>query len=259
MPPDDAPEAKAQEGVQAPDGAKEAAGDAGASGEEKLSLLDRSRIMRDVVTVLAISIAGVWALVTFWYNSSYLPKHEKPLVTSTMTLSVMGEKDGKVAVNAHLVLRNEGKAKRETWGLTFHAIGSKVSFGGAPDGGPRTVLEPNDATYAMARDYAKTDEVLLASNVDLMLQPGRSNAILPHAELAFDFDFYADRAAVDEVEVMVAVIYPDSEVSPKEDWFKVDKTGKLVAIRPTPACMADPACKQTVSTVFSRTLSLWKR
>lgn len=223
---------------------------------EKLSLLDRSRIMRDVVTVVALSIAGIWALVTFWYNSQYLPAHEAPIVTPTMTINVLGEKDGKVALNAHLVLHNEGKATQTTWAISFYAVGQKVTFEPPADGGVRDV-KLGEHRYTSLRDFHVDAPQLLAANVDLMTERGRSNPILPRSELHWDFEFYADKATVDTVTVIYDVIHPGRDVPPKPEWLKLEAEDNHYKVVATPECAKDPSCTP-VHIQAHKAASLWR-
>jgi hypothetical protein len=228
------------------------------SGPPRLTVVDRVRIARDIFTIVAFSVAGVWAATTFWYHSSYVPAHERPIVTTKLTFSIVGEKDGKVAINAHLALKNDGKATQNIWGLTFHAFSQKVAFAPLNDGG-WSQREETATGLEGYRDFREEPALLIASSVDVMTKPGRRNAILPQAEIHFDFFFYADRATADAVVVAFDVLQPTTDIPAKPEWFTLQHDGdKPVAIVATDACKAAPAC-DTRRTNASKQLSLWKR
>jgi hypothetical protein len=168
----------------------------------------------------------------------------------------MGEMDGHVAINAHLALKNEGKATQNIWGMTFHAYAQKVMFAPKADGGWAELQESANGLFGY-RDFREEPAVLIASSVDLVTQPDRSNPLLPQAEEHFDFYFYADRATADVIDVYFDVLRPFADIPAKPEWFTLKHDGaKPVAIVPTAACAADKAC-QHFHTNSEKQLSLW--
>jgi len=77
----------------------------------------RMTFLKDAFQVIAFSVAGVWALASFWYQSVYLPRHEEPIVSQTLELQKMGERDDVVMVRARLKLHNSGKGTRYIGGF----------------------------------------------------------------------------------------------------------------------------------------------
>jgi hypothetical protein len=223
-----------------------------------MPLVDRVKLVRDVFYIVALFIAGIWAVATFAYHSWYLPKHELPIVSARVTLTELGESDGKVAINAHLVLRNEGNVLQHTWALSFYASGCKVLSGPGVDGGWR-----HDAIgstwFEGSKEFDAGDCTLLASSVDLMTQPGRTNPVLPHSEEAFDFHFFVDRATADLVKLNYDVLHPVRDDLPEQDWFTLKRgENNRVEIDPTDACKREPRCAyQQVHTSDVAFMSLW--
>ncbi len=112
------------------------------------------------------------------------------------------------------MLKNEGKRPQNTWGITFHAFGRKVSAVPTSDGG-WSAQEDSPRGYEAFRGFHQEEPVLVASSVDLMTAPGRNNPIQPHTELNWDFHFFVDRTTADLVTVHVDVVYPPLELHPK--------------------------------------------
>jgi hypothetical protein len=223
-----------------------------------MPLVDRVKLVRDVFYIVALFVAGVWAVGTFAYHSWYLPKHERPIVSPKITLTELGESDGKVAINAHLVLRNDGNVLQHTWAVTFRAYGVKIRSGPGPDGGWRSEAE-GSTFFQGSREFSEEERTLLASTVDLMTQPGRTNPILPHSELAFDFHFFVDRATADAVRVNFDVLHPVRDDLPRPEWFTLKRNAdNEVDIEPTDACNQTPTCAyQQVHSSDTSFLSLW--
>jgi hypothetical protein len=220
---------------------------------------ERVRVAKDIFTVGAFLVAGIWAVSTFYYQSIYVPAHEQLRVTPKMTLTVVGEKDNRLAVSAHLELKNESGAERKVWATSFYAFGQKVTL--TPSSDRWQEKHATATSFEGSRDFAIGDERLLASEIDLMTQPGRNNPIQAHAEFHRDFFFYVDKGAIDTVRVWVDVMYSnDPYTSPKAEWFTVKEGQRegMPGIESTPACKADGKCEPNWHIQFGRQLSLWK-
>lgn len=67
--------------------------------------------VKDLVQAIGFTAAGLWAIYTFWYRETYLPRRTDANVGVRVQLEVLGEKDGVVAVRARTLLDNPGKAR----------------------------------------------------------------------------------------------------------------------------------------------------
>ena len=64
--------------------------------------------IKDAIQALAFTLAGIWAISTFWYREKYLPEVSDTDVTVRIVAEALGERDGVVAVRARTVLENPG-------------------------------------------------------------------------------------------------------------------------------------------------------
>src|SRR5262247_2848600 len=77
--------------------------------EQKLRLRAlRFSWIKDVVQAVAFTLAGIWAIYTFWYREKYLPQVSDTAVTMRIVVDALGERDGVVTVRARTILENPG-------------------------------------------------------------------------------------------------------------------------------------------------------
>jgi hypothetical protein len=65
--------------------------------------------IKDAVQAVAFTLAGIWAISTFWYREKYLPEVTDTDVTVRIVVEPLGERDGVVTVRARTILENPGK------------------------------------------------------------------------------------------------------------------------------------------------------
>src|ERR1700727_3009702 len=68
-------------------------------------------IVRDVVEVIAIVAAGIWAFYVFAYENRIKPSMASPEVDITSSIQRLSERNGLIAVGVRLELRNIGTVK----------------------------------------------------------------------------------------------------------------------------------------------------
>jgi hypothetical protein len=83
-------------------------------------------IVRDVVEVLAILAAGVWAFYIFAYENRIKPSMANPDVDVTASIQKIGERNGLIAIGLHLRLQNIGTVKAHFLGLAVNVYGQRV-------------------------------------------------------------------------------------------------------------------------------------
>jgi hypothetical protein len=105
--------------------------------------------VRDVVEILAIVAAGVWAFYTFVYENQIKPANSQPVAQVESSLTRLGEKNGLIAVQSHLEIKNVGQAEIWLYGISETVLGSTVRR-----------REPlATASPGGDRDYELTDDV----------------------------------------------------------------------------------------------------
>ena len=226
-----------------------------------LSLPERVELTKDILYIVAIAAAGVWALTTFWYQSVYLPARERPLLTYVATTRVMGEKDGRLAIAVEVTVKNDGKVAQEFWGTVISAHGVWVPVE-ATDGG-WSEAEASPTAFRGSRGYRATvDPKPIAIEADIVSMRGRRLIVSSHAEsMIATFTFFVTRADYDAVQVEVDLLQAIAVGQPQPDWFalKNEPTGD-VSIEATAACKADTGCGTSYfHTNVSRLQSLWDR
>jgi hypothetical protein len=83
-------------------------------------------IVRDVVEVVAIVIAGFWAFYVFAYENRIKPSFAKPDVNATASMQRLGEHNGLVTVSLRLQLHNVGTVKTNFVGIAINVFGERV-------------------------------------------------------------------------------------------------------------------------------------
>jgi hypothetical protein len=130
----------------------------------------RARVVRDVVQVVALTAAAVWAVYTFWYQASFLPANEVPNVVLSSTLEIVGERDGFVALKAHLRAQNPGKARVRIISESINLVGSRFSPVPSAPLGP-AALPQGRQSWALGSGVDAAGSALLASQVDTPSSP----------------------------------------------------------------------------------------
>jgi hypothetical protein len=93
--------------------------------------------IKDAVQATAFTLAGIWAISTFWYREKYLPEITDTDVTVRIVVEQLGERDGVVTVRARTILENPGKVPARLLGKSLVAWGQQA--GAAP---PKTLKRP---------------------------------------------------------------------------------------------------------------------
>jgi hypothetical protein len=89
-------------------------------------------ILRDVVEVLAIIAAGVWAFYIFAYENRIKPSMANPDVDVTASIQRIGEQNGLVAIGLHMRLHNIGTVKAHFLGIAVNVYGQRVVSSAPP-------------------------------------------------------------------------------------------------------------------------------
>jgi hypothetical protein len=83
-------------------------------------------ILRDVVEVVAILAAGIWAFYVFAYENRIKPAMAKPDVDLTASIQRLSERNGLVAIGIHLRFQNIGTVKAHFLGVAVNVYGQRV-------------------------------------------------------------------------------------------------------------------------------------
>ena len=212
----------------------------------------RSSWIKDVVQAVAFTLAGIWAISTFWYREKYLPEVSDTDVTVRIVVEGLGERDGVVTVRARTVLENPGHVPARLLAKNLVARGERP--GPAP---PKTLNRP-DLGGTLRRGAFVEVDCTLETRSELVYQgievlepfDGKSNStIRPGGHLEDEVLFFVRRGeySVLSVEAQLAwlpVAYPLR----KECYTLVRNEEGVVSVR-----VPDGATRCRLSTVSATT------
>jgi hypothetical protein len=84
-------------------------------------------VVRDVVEVVAILAAGVWAFYVFAYENRIKPSMATPEVDVASSIQRLSERNGLIAVGVRLQLHNIGTVKAHFLGVAINVYGQRVA------------------------------------------------------------------------------------------------------------------------------------
>lgn len=138
------------------------------------------RITRDLVEILALIVAGVWAFYIFAYENRIKPSFTNPQVEFGATMAKVGERNGLIAVQLNTETRNIGQVPAHLIGYAIWIYGCQIEPSDrpqAPTGGSGQ-LNLEGAFYrrsACKPVYGYGYVTVLGDpkvTADLLLQPG---------------------------------------------------------------------------------------
>jgi len=111
--------------------------------------------IKDAVQAVAFTLAGIWAISTFWYREKYLPEVTDTDVTVRIVVEPLGERDGVVTVRARTILENPGKVPARLLAKSLVARGQGP---GATE--PKSVKRPPIGTAMPIGPFVEVDRTL---------------------------------------------------------------------------------------------------
>jgi hypothetical protein len=111
--------------------------------------------IKDAIQAVAFTLAGVWAISTFWVREQYLPQVSDTDVTVRIVVENLGERDGVVTVRARTLLDNPGQVPARLLSKTLVARGEHP--GAAP---PKTLHRPPVGGAVQHGTFVELDRTL---------------------------------------------------------------------------------------------------
>ena len=93
---------------------------------------DTISTIRDVVEVVAILLAGLWALYVFVYEQRIKPASEPPSLILTGSLHRLGAQNGLIRIGMNATILNNGHTNASLIATSFAADGLRYSANAAP-------------------------------------------------------------------------------------------------------------------------------
>lgn len=82
--------------------------------------------VRDVVEVIAILAAGIWAFYVFAYENRIKPSMASPDLDVTASMQRISERNGLIAVGLHVQFHNIGTVKADLLAVALNVYGQRV-------------------------------------------------------------------------------------------------------------------------------------
>jgi hypothetical protein len=173
----------------------------------------RVRTARDIIEMVAILAAGIWAFYVFVYENRILPSLAQPNVSITATLQKHGVHNGLVAVELSTSIRNIGTVRAHFLGIVTVVYGQKIAAYASAQPAFQT---RND--YRLAAFYHLSQRVPVyaigyvtalgdpTTKADLPLEPG--------GESSTDDVFYVPAGRFDRLDVYVVAQYTRHDEKP---------------------------------------------
>jgi hypothetical protein len=137
--------------------------------------------IRDIVEIVAIVAAGIWAFYVFAYENRIRPSFAQPDVNIGASLQRLSERNGEIAVGLRIDLRNVGTVNAHFLGLAVNVYGQRVLPANAVAGEPNAPLSyERKAFYRLGRPVPVYSWAYVTSlgnprtSVDTALDPGTS-------------------------------------------------------------------------------------
>jgi hypothetical protein len=89
-------------------------------------------IVRDIVEVVAIVAAGIWAFYVFAYENRIKPSMAEPNVNVAASMQKLSERNGLIAIGLRVELRNVGTVHAHFTGIAINVYGQRV-WAGSPE------------------------------------------------------------------------------------------------------------------------------
>jgi hypothetical protein len=83
-------------------------------------------ILRDVIEVVAILAAGIWAFYVFAYENRIKPAMADPDINLTASVQRLSERNGLIGIGIHIRFQNIGTVRAHFLGVAMNVYGQRV-------------------------------------------------------------------------------------------------------------------------------------
>ena len=191
-------------------------------------------VVRDIIEVLAIVAAGIWAFYVFAYENRIKPAAADPDVNVSASLQRLSTHSGLIAVGIHVQLRNVGTVRAHFLGMAFNVYGERI----VPTT-PHVSFRAGQARYEYTGFYRTQRRVPVyasayitqlgdpATGIDLSLDPGTS--------VDNDRIFYVPQNRFDLLTVAIDLAYSKDDRHTLPSHLAVSRHGQASIITPVSA------------------------
>jgi hypothetical protein len=168
-----------------------------------------ARTLREIVEVIAILLAGMWALYVFVFENEIRPAFAPPTPSFTVEMRHVGDDRNLAVVRVEVTLRNPGSADVKFLGYSLTALGSKVDGVASPR---PAASDPFDNKLEAYNTYSKAEPVFRDAFVTSQGNPKASRGLFLNAgqtTTLFD-EFYVPKGRFDRLVAWLISDYTNS-------------------------------------------------
>ena len=211
----------------------------------------RLNAIRDVVEIVAILAAGVWAFYTFVYENQIKPAASQPEAQIESSLTRLGTKNGLIAIQSHLEVKNVGVTDIWLYGLAETVVAATVHVNrraGAPPPAENAIAYGDETGWSESHADRVFAFAFLTRLGDARSKAGVNLRV--GVSTNFDRVFYVPANRYDELRTLVSIRY-GSHATPIPFRLKTNDQG-IVRVDPSSATSTDEVNGNVA------TLSLWR-
>lgn len=213
--------------------------------------------IKDVVQAVAFTAAGIWAIYTFWYRETYLPRVTDANVALRVQLDVLGQKDGVVAIRARTLIDNPGKATARILAVGLSARGLSALPGAREKLTQPALGELRVGEYvAVDRTQGVRSELIYdALGIREPFDNRTNETLRPDGHTEQETVLFVRRGTHDLLDVEAHVAWTPLGVPPVKDCYKIDRDAEGVVFV-TVSGRKDRNCRLSTS-IATTSVSLW--
>jgi hypothetical protein len=172
--------------------------------------MKRSRLIRDVAEVVAIVLAGTWAIYTFAWQNLLVPAIRPPSLEATVQMRHVGNNGSLAVIRIDETLRNTGINTVHFLGYSITVLGTRVRASATPqaaqtpDGG--NVLEPY---YTFSKPVVVYRDAFITQLANPTV--GRDLFLFPGQVATLTREFYVPRAKFQRLVTWLVATYTKDE------------------------------------------------
>jgi hypothetical protein len=171
-------------------------------------------VVRDIVEIVAIVTAGIWAFYIFAYENRIKPSWATPEVNFAATMQRIGSHNGLTAVRLHQEMQNIGTVPAYFLGLAVNVYGERVT---KPPRRNQPPLPGTNYKYGAYFLRSAADPVYSQAYVTRLGDPSstQTTELDPGDKLANDYTFYVPVGRYDLLTIEINGIFtkfPDAVI-----------------------------------------------
>jgi hypothetical protein len=154
--------------------------------------------LREIVEVVAILLAGIWALYVFVFENEIRPAFAPPTPSFTVEMRHVGDDRNLAVVRVEVTLRNPGSADVKFLGYSLTVLGSKVIAVASPRTAKANAFDNRLEAY---NTYSKAEAVFRNAFVTSQGNPQAKQGLFLNAgqTTTFSDEFYVPKGRFDRL------------------------------------------------------------